>query len=247
MPLTTRTVQDWFDALQEAPATSLGDILGPGGLLVIAPHPDDETLGCGALIAAASAAGLPVRVAVLTDGAASHPRSAAYPGPRLAALREQETRDALVALGAAGASLRFLRHSDGRLKDTDPDAVAAALEADLHTSNAALFVTWDGDPHPDHKAAFAIARLLQARTGLPLHAYPIWSRTLPGGALLTATGERMARFNARPYLAAKRRAMAAHRSQVFNLVHDDPTGFRLTPDLLDLFMPDHEAFIAAPG
>lgn len=240
-------VRDWRDALHAAPVVPLDALVGPGGALVIAPHPDDETLGCGGLIAALAAVGRPVAVAVLTDGAASHPRSAAYPAPRLTALRERETRDALAHLGAAGAPLRFLRHPDGGLGTADTRASAEALAAWAGAlGRPTLFVTWDGDPHPDHKAAFALARRVQARTGLPLRAYPVWALTLPGEAPLDATLGPIARFDVGAHLAAKRRAAMAHRSQVEDLIADDPSGFRLTPDQLALFITGHETFIAVP-
>ena len=63
----------------------LDRLLGPGGgALVLAPHPDDESLGTGGLIAACVAEGRRVHVAVVSDGAASHPGSRAWPPARLA-------------------------------------------------------------------------------------------------------------------------------------------------------------------
>lgn len=49
--------------------------VGTRRLVIVAPHPDDETLGCGLLIAAAVRAGVRVAVIALTDGQASHPGS----------------------------------------------------------------------------------------------------------------------------------------------------------------------------
>lgn len=72
---------------------------GPGGFLILAPHSDDESIGCGGLIAESVARDRPVRVVVLSDGAASHPNSATFPPPRLAALRMEETRAAVAELG----------------------------------------------------------------------------------------------------------------------------------------------------
>src|SRR5947209_4351316 len=41
--------------------------------LVFAPHPDDETLGCGGAIVRKKRAGAVVKIVVMTDGSASHP------------------------------------------------------------------------------------------------------------------------------------------------------------------------------
>ena len=56
----------------DVPAASADALLGGRPLLVLAPHPDDESLGCGALLAH-GLAGPGAHVACLTDGAASHP------------------------------------------------------------------------------------------------------------------------------------------------------------------------------
>ena len=80
-----------------------------GCALVLAPHPDDESLGCGGLIAAACAGGQPPIVVVLTDGAGSHPNSRAYPPDRLRTTREAETLAALACLGLLEDRVVFLR------------------------------------------------------------------------------------------------------------------------------------------
>ena len=69
------------------PLGGLDDIIGHGPCLILAPHADDESLGCGGLIAACCAAGRPPLVAFLTDGTGSHPNSRAYPPERLRDVR----------------------------------------------------------------------------------------------------------------------------------------------------------------
>ena len=80
------------------PTGNLDDIIGTGTCLILAPHPDDESLGCGGLIAACAAAGRPPLVVILTDGAGSHPNSREFPPNRLRAVRAQEARDAVAHL-----------------------------------------------------------------------------------------------------------------------------------------------------
>src|ERR1700712_4437889 len=80
------------------PVGNLSDVIGSGTCLILAPHPDDESLGCGGLIAACVAAGPPPIVVILTDGAGSH-HSPSYPPERLRAVREQEARQAVAHLG----------------------------------------------------------------------------------------------------------------------------------------------------
>jgi LmbE family N-acetylglucosaminyl deacetylase len=78
----------------------------------VAPHPDDETLGCGGLISLLAQNGAAFYIVFVTDGSASHRNSTAWPTARLAAQREQEARNALVCLGIAHAPHLFLRLPD---------------------------------------------------------------------------------------------------------------------------------------
>jgi LmbE family N-acetylglucosaminyl deacetylase len=249
-------------AAESWPAASSLDAVvpGPGGILVLAPHPDDESIGCGGLIAECAAQGRLVRVVVLTDGAASHPASPSYPAPRLAALRQEETRAAVAELGLDPArDLSFLGQPDTRLPAAGAglDAAVAALlrrlEADGAPPPAAVLTTWGHDPHTDHKAARAIggalARALPSRPRF--FAYPVWgwafAHPIPGfptppepDLSETLRGHRLAIDR---HLAAKRRAVAAHRSQTTALIADDPGGFRLTPESLALAFRPFELFL----
>ena len=86
--------------------------LAATSLIVVAPHPDDDVLGCGALIARV-APHLPVRVIYVTDGAASHDGSPTYPPQRLRDVREREARRGLRRLGVKTPPL-FLGWPDAR-------------------------------------------------------------------------------------------------------------------------------------
>src|SRR5258706_3541998 len=72
-------------------------------LLVLAPHPDDEVIGCGGLVALHLREGRKVHVAVATDGAQAG----------VAPQRESESRAALALLGAV--TIEFLRFPDRQL------------------------------------------------------------------------------------------------------------------------------------
>ena len=68
-------------------------------LVVVAPHPDDETLGLGGTIAATADRGIPVRVISVTDGDAAHPEATAAERRALAHTRCAEVLCATAALG----------------------------------------------------------------------------------------------------------------------------------------------------
>ena len=115
----------FFAAADALPAAGLTEWIGDGGVVIVAPHPDDESLGCGALIAEAVGAGRPVRIVFLSDGTGSHPNSRRYPAARLRALREGEAQAAAAALGLAPAHIEFLRLPDRAVPSSGAEAERA--------------------------------------------------------------------------------------------------------------------------
>ena len=77
--------------------------LPQGPVLVIAPHPDDETLGCGGLIAASVRAGHRVHTVFVTEGGASHPACRSWTRPERAAQREAEAENGSFASSEQGS------------------------------------------------------------------------------------------------------------------------------------------------
>lgn len=234
-------------AAERLPVVDLDTLTGGVGLVVVAPHPDDESLGCGGVIAAARARGQTVAVVIVSDGCGSHTHSALYPPDKLRALREQETLDAVAALGVPADAVTFLRLPDAGVPSSGPVAEAAAtsiVDVTQRAGAGAVCVTWGYDPHCDHQAAAAIVRLAQARLGSTRSfAYPVWGWTLPEG---TEVGPAPSgyRIDVSAHRDAKAAAVAAHRSQTTDLIADDPTGFRLEPAMIERFLGSYEIFIA---
>ena len=245
---------DVLRAWRALPEVTLGEVCGAGDPLVLAPHPDDESLGCGGLIACAVAAGRSPLVVVLTDGAGSHPGSAEYPPARLAAVREAETVEAAGRLGLGAERVVFLREADTRAPREGPalDAVAGRLCALVARHGCtALLSSWAGDPHCDHLAADRAARLAAARLaasgdGVVHWSYPVWGWTLAEDAAVPGGVVAGGRLDVGAQMEAKRRAVAAHRSQHGLVVGDDPEGFVLPRALLHHFEGPWEVFLR-PG
>ncbi len=240
------TAGDFLARAEALPFGTLADVTGGGGVVVVAPHPDDESLGCGGLIAAARASGVSVRVVVISDGAGSHPNSASYPMARLRDLREAETREAMLEVGLADSEIRFLRLPDRFVPCRGPEAEAACdaiVAAVAECEAGAVCVTWARDPHCDHVAAAAIVDAARARLGeTRVWSYPVWGWTLPPG---TDVGDapRGLRLDITRHLAAKTAAVARHCSQTTDLIADDPHGFRLTPAMLAHFARPYEILL----
>jgi LmbE family N-acetylglucosaminyl deacetylase len=239
------TAGELLEAAQSFPVSSLKQRLGEGGLAVVAPHPDDESLGCGGLIAAARAEGRPVRVLIVSDGTGSHPASKAYPKARLRDLREDEARQAVKELGLdPNKDIKFLRLPDRFVPGDGPFAektIERIVTSAREVGAAALFVSWRHDPHCDHQASCRLARTAQRRlTGVKLFEYTIWGAALPAETPVEPAGG--FRLEIAQHLARKRRAIDAHRSQTTDLIADDPNGFRLTGTDLARFALVHEFF-----
>ena len=229
------------------PFADAADITGPGPFLVLAPHPDDESLGCGGLIAQAAAK---AHIAILTDGSMSHPNSRSHPAARLAALRAAEAVDAAAVLGLPPGRLLFLGYRDaaaprwGKVLREAGDRVAHIIRS---RGIRTVFASWRHDPHCDHLAAHRIAARACRLTGARHLSYAVWGWTLPPDGALPRCRTRGWRLEITRALPAKRRAIACHRSQMTRLIADDPGGFTLPATLLDLCGRPFETFLQNPG
>ena len=184
-------------------------------LVVVAAHPDDETLGAGGLIAQAARAGIPVTVVVLTNGEASHPGSSTHDPARLVALRRVEVTAAVAAL-APTALVRLVELPDGSLAGHLQDAARAISAAIGDDGRGPWLVTpWRLDGHPDHAAASEAGRHAARDRDIRLFEYPIWAWhwSTPVDPVWSHVSVRtldLAPEDSR----RKSRAMALHRSQV---------------------------------
>ncbi len=225
---------------------ALEALLGHEGALVLAPHPDDETLGCGALLAACFAPGRAVHVAMITDGDRSHPNSPSWPASRLARQRRQETQSAVRCLGGHPGNISFLGYSDCDV----PHAGAALEDAARRVRSLAdrlglqtILTTAAADPHCDHQAAARIAMAAAAAAPrLRVLFFPIWSRN--SDVDMSGAGRFIVhQFPLGPFGAMKRAALAAHESQLGQLITDDADGFTLDHAFAERFLTEDEAFL----
>jgi LmbE family N-acetylglucosaminyl deacetylase len=166
--------------------------LAPGGarVVVVAPHPDDETLAAGGLLHDAARAGHPTAVIAVTAGGASHPGSGRWPAVRLADQRRAEREAALAALGAAGTEVVELGVPDGAVS-RHADEVSARVGELLRPADLVVTV-WRYDGHPDHEATAAAVLAAGSARDLPVLQAPVWGwhwadptgRQLPSDVLL---------------------------------------------------------------
>jgi LmbE family N-acetylglucosaminyl deacetylase len=234
-------------------ATMRGTELCPAKLgtkvLVIAPHPDDEALGCGGLIARLRACDVAVTVLLVSDGSMSHPGSLRFPAAARGALREMEMRAALACLGVRAGSLYRLGCVDGAVPARGQPGFGAAVDKLCRllemTEPETLVAPWRRDPHRDHRASADIVQAARNR----LHRKP---RLLEYGVWLGERGvveDRPREDEAWEYWldiatvrGRKSSAIAAHASQHGKVIVDDPGGFALAPGFVDRVLASPERF-----
>lgn len=205
--------------------------------VVLAPHADDETIGCGATIARKIAGGAAVSVVVVADGGDER--------------RRAEATEAMRRLGLGPAQLHFLGMADGGL-DRSPVTLDRSLRAVLDEDPAEeVYAPCAIDAHRDHRALAAAAERLRdgALPDARLLSYPVWfwnrwawvDPSMPRrtqrarlawepAAAVFGLHPRIVRTGG--FLPHKRRALAAHESQVAVL----------DPAWVDLFLGPDEVF-----
>ncbi|MCP1410758.1 PIG-L family deacetylase [Paenarthrobacter sp. A20] len=181
--------------------------------VVVAAHPDDETLGAGGFLARLHAAGAAIELVLCTAGEASHPDSQTTTPEQLAAVRLTEFDTAVSGL-APRATWRFLELPDGQLA-ANADRIEAAVRentAGIQPENVVIVAPFRADGHTDHDTLGTVAADLAAQEGYGLLEYPIWYWLWAG------TGDTAWNGWVRVPLSqeeqqAKAKAMRAHASQ----------------------------------
>jgi len=172
------SLRDWQNsvALSGVQPVTL-DALVPSGsrLVVLAPHPDDEVLACGGLLAGLAERQNDLQLISVTDGEGSHPGSTQWPQPRLRAQRIEESGCAIASLGldASRISWHRLGMPDGDVA-AHSESLIALLSQDLHAGDI-LLSTWRHDGHCDHEAVGHCAAQAAANTGATLLEMPVWA------------------------------------------------------------------------
>lgn len=220
-----------------------------GITLILAPHPDDEALGCGGLIQHLLKQNAVVLICFMTSGGASHPNSLKYPPEVMTKIREKEAIKACKILGVDSNNIIFLRGPDSSLMDLEDDkkiCIASKLADLLKQFNiSSLFLPWRRDAHPDHKATYELGKKSVEMTNqdIQIVEYPIWLWKNSQEKDWPIIGEvKIFRLEISEMLPNKRKAIFAHKSQTTSFIDDDSDGFLLTTDLLSPFLKPYEYF-----
>jgi LmbE family N-acetylglucosaminyl deacetylase len=199
VPLTPEG--EWLSRLSDLP--SWVPPLAP--TLIVAPHPDDETLGGGGMIVRLRLQNVPVTVVAVSNG-----ENAYDDAQELGKVRKLEQDEALARLGVDPQSVYRLNLPDRELSKCE-DSLEKSLSA-LASAGTYIVAPWPRDFHPDHEACGRVTERVAFKYGLKLTFYLFWTwhRGVPdmldGSSLislhLTEEERRIKLF-----------ALSAHRSQ----------------------------------
>jgi LmbE family N-acetylglucosaminyl deacetylase len=151
-----------------------------GAILIAAPHPDDEVLGCGGLITRVLSKGGQVSVIVFTGGECSHSSCCSIAGEVVKQARRELTMKAAECLSLAKNNITFLDWGDGQIGRDGPDESSHKVEelagwiARLRPE--AVFAPHPFEGWPDHEAAERITRAAMEQSGVVcrLFHYCVW-------------------------------------------------------------------------
>jgi len=140
---------------------------GVGPVLVVAPHPDDETIGCGGVIRLYTLSTTPVTIVFVSDGRKGGGlgelarKEKTLAEEQLAATRRQEAQRAAGVLGVS--DLVFLDLRDGEVQ-VSQENVRLLREQLSRLRPDVVFLPFLVDQHPDHLGTNAL--FLEAVAGM---------------------------------------------------------------------------------
>jgi LmbE family N-acetylglucosaminyl deacetylase len=176
--------------------------------MVIAPHPDDESIGCGGTLCLHTLRGDRVAAVFLTSGelGLKHlPREEAW------RVREGEAETAAEVLGLA--DLTFLRRPDWSVGEGVDEAADLLRPILAREAPQYIYLPHDREWHPDHRAALAVVRAALRDSGIPapaLRTYEIWTPLSEHDDVKDITS----------VMARKLRAVRCYRSQLAGFRYD---------------------------
>jgi LmbE family N-acetylglucosaminyl deacetylase len=141
-------------------------------VLILAPHPDDEVIGCGGLIARLCALGNPPRVIILSGGGKSHNGCCSIPEKDIIQARQTLTSNAAKVMSMPEPNIYHLNFMDGNINADDSEMLKLKnLIAEIKPDT--IFVPHSGEGWPDHLAVREIG-LANAPEKTHVYEYCVW-------------------------------------------------------------------------
>lgn len=188
-------------------------------IMVFAPHPDDDIIGCGGSIARHTHNGDQVAIVYLTSGEAGSLR---YRTSELAALREDEAHQAAGSLGAG--PLFFLRYPDGYLEYSQAglDDIVSLIR---QFRPARVYLPHSGEAVPDHQITYLLVTEAIRRASGPWFQQgglqPWRVPTVLGYEVWTPLATVGYSQDISDYITLKLEALRMHRTQLESIAYDE--------------------------
>lgn len=191
---------------------------------MFAPHPDDETWGCGGTIAKRISEGYEVLIVVMTDGRYAFLKVLGIdsdPTPEeLKEIRKEEVKRATRILGVPEENLIFLDFVDGELENYEEEAGEKVREILSKNHPVEVYFPYRNDGHMDHRAAYRIVRSSIRKLGISTMTYQYsighkYARVGPViDALLNLLKHNMVRVDISKFLSLKTAAVKEFKSEL---------------------------------
>jgi LmbE family N-acetylglucosaminyl deacetylase len=223
-------------------------VLRESKVLIIAPHPDDETFACGGLIAQKKHLGVTVQVLFLSRGEGAHRNCCATSEQTIGDTRRHLAEEACSHLGLRPVDLLWCDFPDGAIPgNTDQIFTEAALRLSKIFTACMPTEIYTPHPHdcwPDHGRAteLVLAAIALAKWPIEMYFYPVWMwHNLRLRDLGLLKGWQALRLDIRPVREKKQAAITQYLAAT-NPVCGIPYCGNLPKGFLDPFRKDHEIF-----
>jgi LmbE family N-acetylglucosaminyl deacetylase len=193
-------------------------------IIVFSPHPDDETVGCGGIIAKRLSEGYAVLIVIMTDGRHAFSKVLGIdsdPSPEeLKEIRKEEAKRALKILGVPEKDVVFLDFEDGKLDENPEKAEELVTQILKENPPEEVYFPSEKDQHEDHCATNRIVRNSIEKLGLSVlkYQYSISQRFSRMGPILDRFHNffkhHMIRVDISEFLSLKESAMKEFKSEI---------------------------------
>ncbi|MFD1261816.1 PIG-L deacetylase family protein [Entomomonas asaccharolytica] len=163
--------KQWLDSLKLASISAQYLVGQKQRVVLLAPHPDDEVLACGGILALLSQIEIPILIIAVTDGEASHQNSVYWTTTKLKEVRPKESDTALQLLNIQ-CDIERLEIPDGEVQKYKK--ILSQKLISLLTIDDIVLSPWILDGHPDHEAVTEVAVTVTNKLNIPLIQTPIW-------------------------------------------------------------------------
>lgn len=203
LPLRLKNSIDLFGQLRrenfDQPELIRKEDLTDKNILVLSPHPDDDVVGCGGVLAICQKKGSKITIVYMTDGRKGNP---GHNEDSLVLQRREEAKNAAAVIGID--NLIFLDNRDAELSAT-PKAVKELQDILHKVKPEAVFLPFLMDNHQDHMATndILIKSSLKYKASLTCYGYEIWTPITVPNLLVDITDQ----------IEVKKQAIKQHRSQ----------------------------------